>query len=363
MKFKLVMLAIGVTLFLGVLSRAVMAQGEPPSPYSGMKNPFPWSDNSVQAAGKGIYQLSCLGCHGAQGNNLANANFSQATFPQVLESRADFYFWTLSEGRLAKGMPAYKSSLSEEQRWQVLTYLWSLGKATSPTITPPFAPSVAEGESSVLELTVSEESQSKQQLTLTVTLRNKEGRAISSAAVKFFIRVNFFTRDLIEIGEALTNDQGVAGLEYTPKQTGDIEVVARYKNVDVVKTVIPEGRVEPSYQTEAGLWYPLPLPEVLVGPESALVPREMGRAPITGFRIPGGLPAVPFLAYLFTVMLVWSLYLRVMYQVLCIPKVTEIRDTNTRLVPLIAMTIMAFLLLMLVFILTTGPYTNPHLLH
>ncbi len=137
MKFRLLLVAGVVTLLLVVLAVAVTAQEEPPSPYAGLKNPFPWSDASVQEMGKELYQQSCLGCHGANGANLPGSDLSAADYPQRLEERPDFYFWILSEGQLDNGMPPYKSSLSEEQRWQVLTYLWSLSaEVVSPEVTP-----------------------------------------------------------------------------------------------------------------------------------------------------------------------------------------------------------------------------------
>src|SRR3972149_3691551 len=106
MRLRVIFIAVTLSSLLWFLTTAVLAQGEPPSPYAGLKNPFPWSDASAQETGKRVYQQSCLGCHGIKGANLATADFSRRDFPQSLEKRADFYFWVLSEGRLAKGMPA-----------------------------------------------------------------------------------------------------------------------------------------------------------------------------------------------------------------------------------------------------------------
>lgn len=131
-KFRAGLAAVLIIFLLWVLTTAVLAQGEPPSPYAGLQNPFPWSDTSAQETGKGLYQQQCSGCHGADGSNLAGSDFSAASYPRSLEERPDLYFWMLSEGWLDNGMPAYKSSLSEEQRWQVLTYIWSLGEEASP---------------------------------------------------------------------------------------------------------------------------------------------------------------------------------------------------------------------------------------
>ncbi len=134
MKFKLLLIVLVVTFLLWVLATAVLAQEETevPAPYAGLKNPFPWSDAPAQEVGKELYQQSCSGCHGGSGDNLAGSDFSVVDYPKSLEERADLYFWILSEGMLDEGMPPYKSSFSEEQRWQVLTYLWSLGTEVAP---------------------------------------------------------------------------------------------------------------------------------------------------------------------------------------------------------------------------------------
>ena len=127
LKLKLLIGVIFAFGLLWVLGAAALAQGETPAPYAGQKNPYPWADNVTQAAGQAIYQTSCRGCHGATGSNIDNVDFSTSRYSNDLIARQDYYFWAVSEGRLDKGMPAYKSNLSEAQRWQVLAYIWGLG--------------------------------------------------------------------------------------------------------------------------------------------------------------------------------------------------------------------------------------------
>jgi mono/diheme cytochrome c family protein len=357
MKFKFLFIVVSVTFLLWVLASAVLAQEEPPPPYAGLKNPFPWSDASAQEAGKGLYQSSCLGCHGADGGNIAGADFSAADFPQRLEERPAFYFWTLSEGRLNKGMPPFKSSLSEQQRWQALTYLRSLGTEVPPEVTPP-TKAPAEGVDGTLLLTVPEQAQSGQPLTLTAIFKDKEGKPIGDIPVRFFIGVDFFTSDLIEVAEAVTNGQGIAVSEYIPRQTGEIQVVARYEAIETTATVSLKEVAEPFYQAEAGLPDASSLPEIFIGPKSAFEPEQEGNAPTSGLRVPGGLPSLLLLAYVFAVILVWSLYFRVWYQMFRIPVV---RGTD-RLLPTIGLVTVVALATLLVFILITGPYSHPHLL-
>lgn len=367
MKFRLLLAVLAVALFLGVLANAVLAQGEPPPPYAGLKNPFPWSDTSAQEAGKKLYQQSCLGCHGDDGGNIAAVNFSSADFSRNLEERDDFYFWILSEGRLDKGMPPYKSSLSEEQRWQTLTYLRSLGASVSTEEKPLSAPPPAKVEAATLQLTAPEQAQSGQQLTMTATLQNSQGKPLGNALVKFFIRVDFFTDALMEIGKVVTDDRGIAVFEYTPRLTGDINVVARYEgdSLSPIETIARLTLTKPDktfYQAKAGISLPAPGKEVFIGPDSALKLGEGGKAPTSALRLPGGILSW-LLFIVVTVMLIWFTYFRVIYQISRIPIVSEIKDTNTRLIPLVILTIVVSMGIFLVLMLITSPYSHFQLLH
>jgi mono/diheme cytochrome c family protein len=362
MKFKLLPVAVFVALLLIVLAAAALAQEEieVPAPYAGLENPFSWDDASAQEAGKVIFQKSCAACHVATEQAPAlGPDFSVVDYRQSLEERADFYFWTVSEGRLVNGMPPWKASLSEEERWQTLTYIWSLGGVEPPTTTPP--PDIEEG---TLLLTVPEQAQSGQPLTMTATLQDAEGEPVAGATVKLFIQMDFFASSLMEIGEAATDEQGMAVLEYTPRQSGDMQVIAHYERGGLSPleattiTTLAEAD-EPFYHVEVGLRSFSFGPEVFIGPPSALEPVG-GDAPTSALRLPGGILSW-LLVLVATVALIWFTYFRVMYQVFRIPIVSEMKDTNTRLVPMIIMTIVAALGFLLVTMLLTGPYSHPHI--
>ncbi len=364
MKFRLLFIAAAVSTItlLVVLATAVMAQEEPPFPYAGLDNPFVWSDASTQEVGKGLYEHYCLGCHGIGGENIVGADFSTTEFSENLEEEPDFYFWVLSEGRLDKGMPSYRSSLSDEQRWQALTYLWSLGAAVPPEAASP-AP--AHEHSGTVQLTAPEQAQSAQPMTLMTVFRDDEGEPVANALITYFIRVDFFAVDLIKIGESVTDVEGVAVLVYTPQLTGDVQIIAlhqedgqeSHETTTTVKLI--EGS-EPLYQAEAGIRLPAPGKPVFIGPESALEPQD-GNAPTSAFYLPGGIISWLLLVVI-TVMLIWFTYFRVMYQVFRMPIVGEIRDTDTRLVPVAGLIIVVVLGILLVLMLITGPYSHPHLL-
>ncbi len=146
-KFGLLSIVLAVTFILWGLAAVVLAQEEieVPAPYTGFENPFSWDDAQTHEAGNTVFQKSCAVCHVATETGPAlGPDFTAADFPQRLEERADFYFWTLSEGRLDKGMPGYKTILSEEERWQALTYIWSIHAEATPSETPPPTVTVTE---------------------------------------------------------------------------------------------------------------------------------------------------------------------------------------------------------------------------
>ncbi len=118
----------------------------PPPPYAGLENPFSWDDVSAQEAGGVIFHESCAACHIVtdEVEEVLGPDFSSVNYRQILEERADFYFWTVSEGRLVNAMPSWEDSLSEEERWQALIYIWSLGsEVPTPTPTPVPTPTPA----------------------------------------------------------------------------------------------------------------------------------------------------------------------------------------------------------------------------
>ncbi len=373
MKVKLLLLAIPALVFFWVMTVAVLAQEEVPAPYAELENPFPWDDASAQQVGEEVYENSCLGCHGIDGSNLADYDFSAADFSQSLEERQDFYYWVLSEGRIEKGMPAYGSSLSEEERWQVLTYLWSLGREEAEKEEAPPADGEAENTanpgkaedtepagSNRLLMVPPEQAEAGKPFIITAYLWDDRNKPIADATVKFFIRLDFFTEGLMEIGEARTNEDGVAIFQYTSRQTGEVELVVSHEDAQTVTALDIAGNNDVFYRTEAGISLPAPGGEIFVGPEPALEMGEGSTAPASALRLPNGIISW-FTVLVLAVVLIWATYFRVIYRVFGIPIRREIRETDTRLVPMAGLGIITLLGILLVLMLITGPYSNPHL--
>ncbi|MEL6182821.1 MAG: Rieske 2Fe-2S domain-containing protein [Myxococcota bacterium] len=106
-----------------------------PPEFRDMTSPFDPDDSEALAAGKEIWDTNCAFCHGEVGEG--NDSFPPPT-PTIFTGdnsvyRDDYLFWRLRTGSMSgpEGsiMPAYdEATYSDEQIWQVLTYLRSLGQ-------------------------------------------------------------------------------------------------------------------------------------------------------------------------------------------------------------------------------------------
>ena len=90
------------------------------------RNPLE-KDADAVAAGRNLFEQHCAECHGeiAEGGKKApslRANEVQNATPGAL-------FWLLTNGVVRRGMPVW-SKLPEPQRWQLVSYLKSLGPAS-----------------------------------------------------------------------------------------------------------------------------------------------------------------------------------------------------------------------------------------
>ncbi|MHB1377315.1 MAG: hypothetical protein ACYCXB_07830 [Candidatus Humimicrobiaceae bacterium] len=100
-------------------------------------------------------------------------------------------------------------------------------------------------------------------LTLVVQVReNLYDDLVANARVDFFVRSDFFINDLVKIGEAVTDEKGLAKIDYIPNQPGALHIVATYKadsNLEPAEaegTVNITGSIKPLYSTKVGIQYP-----------------------------------------------------------------------------------------------------------
>ena len=91
------------------------------------KNPVDSNDANL-IAGMKIYQADCASCHGDV--NQSQARLAQALYPrapQFVEDPPDMpenqNFYIIQHGIRLSGMPAWSQSLTEQQMWEVTTFL------------------------------------------------------------------------------------------------------------------------------------------------------------------------------------------------------------------------------------------------
>lgn len=91
-------------------------------------NPFK-GDAKAIAAGKEIFQVNCMPCHGADGKGTGLPNqpdFTNAAW--WAGEKDDHHFMAVTNGVAGTPMPAWKDLLTEEERWKVLAYDYSLSQ-------------------------------------------------------------------------------------------------------------------------------------------------------------------------------------------------------------------------------------------
>jgi mono/diheme cytochrome c family protein len=112
----------GVTKFGGWLAHVPDSDRKRTNPCSGQ--------NEAIAAGSKMFADHCAKCHGADAlgskkkPSLRTAEVQQATDGEI--------FWLLKNGDLRHGMPSW-SAIPEPSRWQIITYVKSLGTNSAET--------------------------------------------------------------------------------------------------------------------------------------------------------------------------------------------------------------------------------------
>jgi mono/diheme cytochrome c family protein len=90
-------------------------------------NPMPASEDNL-AAGAKLYREMCSRCHGLSGGS--DNTYGQSFYPpapQLALSRTSYtdaeLFWIIKHGIRNTAMPAWRSLLSDDEIWQVVTQL------------------------------------------------------------------------------------------------------------------------------------------------------------------------------------------------------------------------------------------------
>ncbi|MGB7844283.1 MAG: c-type cytochrome [Candidatus Acidiferrum sp.] len=98
-----------------------------PEKYRAKENPLA-RDPEATAAGGVLFEEHCQECHGKEA--LGGKKAPSLRVPEVQQATPGALYYILSNGVVRKGMPVW-SKLPEPQRWQLVSYLKSLGVASA----------------------------------------------------------------------------------------------------------------------------------------------------------------------------------------------------------------------------------------
>ena len=96
--------------------------------YLTQTNPFDWNDSAASIAGQVIYDQACGMCHGVDGSGRlpGTPDYTDPEIAEDLRSNGGEKLCVVADGKEA--MPGWKETLTDEQMWEVLTYLYSFSK-------------------------------------------------------------------------------------------------------------------------------------------------------------------------------------------------------------------------------------------
>lgn len=99
-----------------------------PSDYAGLTNPL---STDATMVGAEVFTNNCVACHGQQGHGDGPASTALDPAPKNLPELGtivadDYLFWRISTGKQGTAMTAWKGVLTDEQIWQVVSYIRTL---------------------------------------------------------------------------------------------------------------------------------------------------------------------------------------------------------------------------------------------
>jgi len=97
------------------------------------RNPLAKDPDAV-GAGRILFGYRCAECHGD--NAEGGKKGPSLRVNEIQDAEAGAIFWVLTNGVVRKGMPVW-SKLPEPQRWQLVTFIKSLGLAPTKSETSP----------------------------------------------------------------------------------------------------------------------------------------------------------------------------------------------------------------------------------
>ncbi len=114
-----------------------------------------------------------------------------------------------------------------------------------------------------MDLSIPEQTETGQPFTLVALIKDELAKPVEGSKVKFFIKTDFFVEDaMMEIGEEITDERGLAKMDYVPGDEGVLHIIARYDigvgrdPIEAEREITIIGDREDFYQSIVGIQFP-----------------------------------------------------------------------------------------------------------
>lgn len=175
-------------------------------------------DDSVHKAGEQVFQRNCISCHGTPGkSNFVKLNPSpEDPASEKFQKETDgSLYYKITNGRGA--MPSFKNVLTEQERWQVISYIRTFHK----NYIQPEPPAFATGKYSGIEVItdIKFDSVNKQFNVLVRGAKDKDTTSLSDLEIALYAKRYF---GQLQIDESkITDKSGSVLFNYSNPLPGD----------------------------------------------------------------------------------------------------------------------------------------------
>ncbi len=215
------------TLFVVIFASNLFAQTTTiPADAKARTAPFAFSADSKEKGDK-VYQANCKSCHG----DVGKANYAKLVpipkdpaSPEYQKNSDGDMFYILSNG---KGllMPTFVNTLTEEQRWDVISYVRSFNKDYTQ---PPVKVAGEAAKTKTAKMVLGYDFNSKKLWAMVTDSVSGAKKPLSDVTIKLFVKRTFGN---LTITQAVTSNLGLAYFDLPSDIPGDslgnILIIAR----------------------------------------------------------------------------------------------------------------------------------------